>query len=56
MPTVKEIKTELKRLKIKGVTGKNKTQLLAMLPKNVTGIGDWMKNAYSVITNHIVKH
>jgi hypothetical protein len=49
MPTVKEIKSELKRLKIKGITGKNKTQLLAMLPKNGAGIGDWMKNAISVI-------
>ena len=51
MPTVKQIKSELKRLKIKGVTGKNKAQLLAMLPKTGAGITDWMKNAYSVITN-----
>jgi hypothetical protein len=32
MPTVAEIKAELKRLKIKGVTGKKKAELLAMLP------------------------
>ena len=51
MPTVKEIKSELKRLKIKGITGKNKTQLLAMLPKTGAGIGSWMKNAYNIITN-----
>ena len=51
MPTVKEIKSELKRQNIKGITGKNKTQLLAMLPKTGAGIGDWMKNAYNVITN-----
>ena len=49
MVTVKQIKAELKRLKIKGVTGKNKAQLLAMLPKTGAGIGDWMKNAVSVI-------
>ena len=51
MLTVKEIKSELKRLKIKGISGKNKAQLLAMLPKTGTGIGSWMKNAYNVITN-----
>lgn len=33
MPTVKEIKAELKTLKIKGVTGKTKAQLVAMLPE-----------------------
>jgi hypothetical protein len=31
MPTVKEIKEELKAKGIKGITGKNKTELLAML-------------------------
>jgi len=30
-PTVKEIKTELKRLKIKGITGKKKPELIEML-------------------------
>ena len=40
MPTIKQIKDELKRQKIKGITGKNKTQLLAMLPKTGAGIGD----------------
>lgn len=32
MPSVAEIKAELKRLKIKGITGKKKAELLAMLP------------------------
>jgi uncharacterized phage-associated protein len=31
MPTIKEIKKELKAKGIKGITGKNKTELLAML-------------------------
>ena len=51
MVTVKEIKSELKRLKIKGISRKNKAQLLAMLPKTGGGITDWMKNAVSVIRN-----
>ena len=51
MPTIKQIKDELKRQKIKGVSGKNKAQLLAMLPKSGAGIGSWMKNAYNIITN-----
>jgi hypothetical protein len=32
MPSVAEIKAELKRLKIRGITGKKKAELLAMLP------------------------
>ncbi len=51
MPTIKQIKSELKRLKIKGETGKNKSELLAMLPKNGVGIGSQVKNAQNVITN-----
>lgn len=31
MPTIKELKAEIKSKGIKGITGKNKTQLLAML-------------------------
>ena len=31
MPTIKELKVELKAKGIKGITGKNKTELLAML-------------------------
>ena len=33
--TIKEIKTELKRLKVKGITGKTKPELLEMLNKSI---------------------
>ena len=33
MPTIPEIKVELKALKVKGITGKNKAELMAMLQK-----------------------
>jgi len=36
--TIKSIKAELKRLKIKGITGKTKAQLMAMLPKEGAGL------------------
>lgn len=56
--TIKEIKAHLKELKVKGITGKTKVQLLAMLitalnDKGMEGSGilDWAKNALHVIKN-----
>lgn len=49
MPTVKEIKAELKRLKIKGISGKNKSQLMAMMPKE----GGMFRKINDKINKHI---